>query len=102
MADKFVGFDNSCAVPIGAVKALVQSHTGFGKLTSEDQQAVELHLAIHAYMKVASERFVDTIPMLLNTKFVEPFLSAMCNELSATTDAVLTRVLADNLADVER
>ncbi|RLO11622.1 hypothetical protein DYB28_004724, partial [Aphanomyces astaci] len=89
-------------VQAGAVKALLQSHTGIGKNTNEDQQAKELHLAIVAYMTVASKRFVDEIPMLLNSKYIRPFLSAMFNETSETPDGVLDRVLMDNMADVER
>ncbi|RHY06280.1 hypothetical protein DYB25_006440 [Aphanomyces astaci] len=53
-------------------------------------------------MKVASKRFVDVIPMLLQMNFTQPILLAVFNETAETSDGVLDRVLMDNIADVER
>ncbi|ETV86225.1 hypothetical protein H257_02654 [Aphanomyces astaci] len=96
------GNHDAARVSMGAVKALLKNHAGIGASTNEDQQAKELHLAIIAYMKVASKRFVDVIPMLLQTNFTQPILLAVFNETAETSDGVLDRVLMDNIADVER
>ncbi|ETW07645.1 hypothetical protein H310_02112 [Aphanomyces invadans] len=81
-----MGDDDAARVPMGVVKAMLKTHTGIGANSTNDQYAKELYLAIQA----------------LESNYVKPFLSAVYNQASETTDGVLERVITDNIADVER
>ncbi|RHY02906.1 hypothetical protein DYB36_010187 [Aphanomyces astaci] len=100
--DVLSGNNDATSVSVGAMKALLKRHFTEETNSNEDLLVKELHLAIGAYMAVASKRFVDEIPKLLNTKYIQPFLSAVRNEASETSDQVLGQVLMDDVADVEQ
>ncbi|RQM26654.1 hypothetical protein B5M09_002049 [Aphanomyces astaci] len=100
--DVLSGNNDATSVSVGAMKALLKRHFAEETNSNEDLLVKELHLAIAAYMPVASKRFVDEIPKLLNTKYIQPFLSAVRNEASETSDQVLGQVLVDDVADVEQ
>ncbi|OQR89036.1 interferon-induced GTP-binding protein Mx [Achlya hypogyna] len=98
--DTLSGGNDTTLVPMGAVKALLKSRAGIGRTSNEKQQAIELHMAMKAYIKVAKKRFTDAIPMLLQTTFLKPVQEELRRRF--TTDAgdeLLERLLVDSVAD---
>ncbi|KDO19122.1 hypothetical protein SPRG_14954 [Saprolegnia parasitica CBS 223.65] len=86
-------------VSMGAVKALVQLHAMTHE-SLDDLQARDLLWALQAYLQVAAKRFSDKIPMLLQARFLAPFMTELRHRLATTeaTDAVLERLLRDGNA----
>ncbi|OQR94252.1 dynamin [Achlya hypogyna] len=89
-------------VSMGAVLALLKAHSGMMHGTNDDQQVRELHMAIMAYIRVASMRFTDAVPILLQSRFLKPFIETFRERLvtSEGTDDLLQRILVDSVADV--
>ncbi|EQC28248.1 hypothetical protein SDRG_14071 [Saprolegnia diclina VS20] len=86
-------------VSIGAVKAVVQLHCMTHE-SLDDLQARDLLWALQAYLHVAAKRFSDKIPMLLQARFLVPFMTELRHQLATTeaTDAILERLLRDGNA----
>ncbi|EGZ10823.1 hypothetical protein PHYSODRAFT_304565 [Phytophthora sojae] len=64
-------------------------------LATEDREALEMHVALQAYLDVAMPRFVDAIPMRLNDLVLRKFVAEMTNELNSLTDEKLARLMQD-------
>ncbi|GMF46163.1 unnamed protein product [Phytophthora lilii] len=66
-------------------------------MSSSDREALEMEIALRAYLKVASHRFVDVVPMKLNGLLLESFLREMENELlGIATDEIVAELLQEN------
>ena len=70
----------SDSVSMAAVKAVLKTH-GVGTDSMEDREAMEVHMALKAYVKVAGKRIIDTIPMLIQQNLLEPFLATITKRL---------------------
>ncbi|KAE9293240.1 hypothetical protein PF001_g18352 [Phytophthora fragariae] len=64
-------------------------------LATEDREALEMQVALQAYLDVAVPRFVDAIPMRLNDLVLCKFVEEMKNELNSLTDEKLARLMQD-------
>jgi GTP-binding protein EngB required for normal cell division len=80
--------DANGLVSIAAVaRALGGVSMGPFALSSDDREALEMEVALRAYLEVASHRFVDVVPMKLNGLLLDAFLREMESELlGAATD----------------
>lgn len=87
-------------VNIDVVMAVLKNH-GVGNVSNEDREAMEMHMAITAYMEIARKRFIDTIPMILQQHFVGPFLKEVKAGLMIS-DEKLEMLLAEDEALVKR
>ncbi|KAL7683670.1 putative dynamin central domain, GTPase effector domain, Dynamin superfamily [Plasmopara halstedii] len=65
-------------------------------LSTEDREALELKVALEAYLDVAIPRFVDAIPMRLNDFVLRKFVSRMSSLLNGLTDEQLARLMQDS------
>ncbi|RLN50510.1 hypothetical protein BBJ28_00017471 [Nothophytophthora sp. Chile5] len=66
-------------------------------LPSDDREALEMEVALRAYLDVASRRFVDVVPMKLNGLLLASFLHEMERELlGATTDEKVAQLLRES------
>jgi hypothetical protein len=70
----------SDTVSMSAVIAVLKNH-GVGTDSMEEKEAMEVHMALKAYVKVAGKRIVDTIPMLIHQTLIKPFLSTIAKKL---------------------
>ncbi|KAI8618615.1 P-loop containing nucleoside triphosphate hydrolase protein [Chytriomyces sp. MP71] len=86
---------SSMSVSIEAVKAVLKNH-GIGTDSYEDREALEMHNALKAYVKVAKKRFIDKIPMLIETVFIQKFLRRVKMELASASDAQLEYILQES------
>lgn len=59
----------------------------------EDQQALETLMASSAYLKVARQRFIDDIPMILNNHFLVPVVNEIRSVRMQKSDAELEKLL---------
>jgi len=80
-------------VSVTAVLAILENF-GVGKSSNEDYVAQETEHAVSSYIKVASKRFIDEIPRLLNDYLLDPFLKLVKEQLNVT-DATLATLLAE-------
>jgi Dynamin GTPase effector domain len=85
-------------VPIEAVSAVLKSEMGIGFSSNEDQQALEMHWALQAYLKVAMKRICDTVPMALDTEFIKKALKRLKEKLllGGVTDETLERIVMED------
>ena len=81
-------------VNMTAVKAVLKNF-GVGSMSSEDQQAMEMEMAIIAYLKVARKRFVDGIPMVIEYGLVNKFVVQLKTML-LLDDEELTQLLSES------
>ncbi|KAG3062152.1 hypothetical protein PC121_g12701 [Phytophthora cactorum] len=66
-------------------------------MSSDDREALEMEVALRAYLEVASHRFVDVVPMRLNGLLLDSFLREMESELlGAATDEKVAELLREN------
>ncbi|GMF46165.1 unnamed protein product [Phytophthora lilii] len=65
-------------------------------LSTEDREALEMQVALQAYLDVAVPRFVDAVPMRLNDLVLRKFVAEMANELNSLTDEKLARLMQDS------
>ncbi|KAJ3135968.1 hypothetical protein HK100_002156 [Physocladia obscura] len=86
-------------VSIDAVKAVMLSF-GIGA-SNEDREAMELQLAVKAYIKVAKTRFVDTAPMLLEQHYVQNVVKNIKSNLLMMSDTLLESILQEPAAVVK-
>ncbi|KAI9350922.1 P-loop containing nucleoside triphosphate hydrolase protein [Obelidium mucronatum] len=86
--------ESSRTVNMDAVLAVLKHH-GIGNVSNEDREAMELQLAIKAYLKVAKKRFTDTIPMLIEQYFIRVVLLQIKAALSGANDAQLASILVE-------
>lgn len=78
-------------------RALAGISMGPFGLSSDDREALEMEVALRAYLKVASHRFVDVVPMKLNGVLLESFLRGMESELlGAATDEKVDELLQES------
>ncbi|KAG6622254.1 interferon-induced gtp-binding protein mx [Phytophthora cinnamomi] len=64
-------------------------------ISTEDREALEMQVALQAYLDVAVPRFVDAIPMRLNDLVLRSFVAEMTDELNGLTDEKLARLMQD-------
>ncbi|KAI9918701.1 hypothetical protein PsorP6_011823 [Peronosclerospora sorghi] len=65
-------------------------------LTAEDREAVEMQVALQAYLEVAVPRFVDEIPIRLNDLVLRKFVTEMTDEFNGLTDDKLEQLMRDS------
>ncbi|KAI9324922.1 interferon-induced GTP-binding protein Mx [Obelidium mucronatum] len=85
---------DSRTVNMDAVLAVLKHH-GVGNVSNEDREAMELQIAIKAYLKVAKKRFTDTIPMLIEQYFIRVVLLQIKAVLSDASDVQLASILEE-------
>ncbi|OQR85299.1 dynamin [Thraustotheca clavata] len=92
---------DSNQVTIGMIKSLF---TKFLCADNDEQQAIEMHLALRAYIDVAKKRFIDNIPMKLEFALLQPFLKQTSQRFTTTnaSDETLSRLLWDSSADIQK
>ncbi|KAG2522620.1 hypothetical protein JM16_003400 [Phytophthora kernoviae] len=72
-------------------------------LSSVDREALEMEIALQAYLDVASHRFVDVVPMKLNGMILCSFFREMESEfLSITTDKKVGELLQESDGEAAR
>ncbi|KDO24840.1 hypothetical protein SPRG_09673 [Saprolegnia parasitica CBS 223.65] len=87
--------DETANVSVGAVQALMRAHGG---TCNEDAQALDLHMAIAAYVDVAKTRFTDAIPMRLNSLVVDSVANTAAREKLEAQLASLKKAKAEIVA----
>ncbi|POM63161.1 Interferon-induced GTP-binding protein Mx [Phytophthora palmivora] len=66
-------------------------------MSSDDREALEMDVALRAYLNVASHRFVDVVPMKLNGLVVDSFVREMERELlGGATDENVVKLLQES------
>ncbi|EEY56066.1 interferon-induced GTP-binding protein Mx [Phytophthora infestans T30-4] len=66
-------------------------------MASDDREALEMGVALRAYLEVASHRFIDVVPMKLNGLLLDSFVREMESELlGAATDEKVAELLREN------
>ncbi|KAH7468593.1 uncharacterized protein KRP23_10973 [Phytophthora ramorum] len=66
-------------------------------MSSDDREALEIEVALRAYLEVASHRFVDVVPMKLNGLLLDAFVREMESELlGAATDEKVAELLQED------
>ncbi|KAL3665741.1 hypothetical protein V7S43_009174 [Phytophthora oleae] len=80
--------DKHGLVSLAAVtRAIGEVSMGPFAMSSDDREALEMEVALRAYLEVASHRFVDLVPMKLNGLVLDLFLREVERELvGAATD----------------
>ncbi|KAE9273246.1 hypothetical protein PF008_g29886, partial [Phytophthora fragariae] len=82
---------------VEVTRALGGISTGPFGMSSDDREALEMEVALRAYLEVASYRFVDVVPMKLNGVLLESFLREMESELlGAATDEQVAELLQED------
>jgi len=96
LLDAITALDNpkGARVLVSAVLAIVKNY-GVGQTSNEENVAMETEYAVIAYLKVASKRFIDEVPMLLNDHLLCQFLEIVKEKLNVT-DKVLSPLLAES------
>ncbi|KAL4094649.1 hypothetical protein PRIC1_010307 [Phytophthora ramorum] len=87
-----VPVDSDGKVLLAEVMKAVEAVT----LATADREALEMQVALEAYLDVAVPRFVDAIPMRLNDLVLRRFVAEMTNELNGLTDEKLARLMKDS------
>ncbi|KAJ3066410.1 hypothetical protein HDU98_010311 [Podochytrium sp. JEL0797] len=87
------------SVNMDAVLTILKSH-GVGNVSNEDREAIELQIAIKAYLKVSKKRFTDTVPMLIQNHFVSGVLPQIKTALSGSNDQLLETILEEPMSMV--
>uniref|UniRef100_H3GS14 GED domain-containing protein n=2 Tax=Phytophthora ramorum TaxID=164328 RepID=H3GS14_PHYRM len=87
-----VPVDSGGKVLLAEVMKAVEAVT----LATADREALEMQVALEAYLDVAVPRFVDAIPMRLNDLVLRRFVAEMTNELNGLTDEKLARLMKDS------
>ncbi|RMX68149.1 hypothetical protein DD238_007898 [Peronospora effusa] len=66
-------------------------------MSVDDREALEMKIALSAYLEVASHRFVDMVPIKLNGLLLKSFLREMENELlKAASDEKVAELLEES------
>ncbi|TDH65980.1 uncharacterized protein CCR75_005754 [Bremia lactucae] len=84
--------DSDGKVSLSQVMNVLKSVT----MATEDREALEMEVALKAYLDVAIPRFVDAIPMRLNDLILRTFVTDLTNELNGLTDQKLARLMQDS------
>ncbi|TPX65689.1 hypothetical protein CcCBS67573_g08048 [Chytriomyces confervae] len=84
-------------VNLDAVYAILAIN-GFGTQTDDHREALELHVALKAYLEVAKKRVVDKFPMLLQEHFVCKLLDTLQNQFASISDEQLEALLRESKA----
>ncbi|CAH0484319.1 unnamed protein product [Peronospora farinosa] len=72
-------------------------------MSLDDREVLEMEIALSAYLKVASHRFIDMVPIKLNEILLKSFLREMENELlEAASDEKVAELLQENSDKVRR
>ncbi|GMF30715.1 unnamed protein product [Phytophthora fragariaefolia] len=87
-----VPVDSDGKVQLTEVLEVVKAVT----LATGDREALEMQVALQAYLDVAVPRFVDAIPMRLNDLVLRKFMAEMTTQLSSLTDEKLSRLMQDS------
>ena len=69
---------------------------GIGTASPEEREALEMFWALTAYKKVASKRFMDLIPQIIQHFFIENFLVKAAEKLRGIEDSELEIFLAES------
>ncbi|OWZ20668.1 GTP-binding protein [Phytophthora megakarya] len=78
-------------------KKLGEISVGPFAMSSEDRETLEMEIALRAYLKIASHRFIDEVPMKLNGLLLDSFLREMESELlRASTDEKVAELLQES------
>merc|ERR1712187_1084264 len=72
------------------------SSFGLGDQTIANSEAVDLEFRLAAYLKVASKRFIDEMPQLINTLLVLPVLEAVHKSPTYIADSQLEKLVVEN------
>jgi len=94
------GIAQGDSVSLKAVLAILKSH-GIGNASNEDKEALDMEMAINAYLKVAKKRLTDEIPLLINQHLVTPFLAEISDKLNLS-DERLSEILAESPHAVDK
>ncbi|KAJ8525144.1 hypothetical protein ON010_g15972 [Phytophthora cinnamomi] len=79
------------------IRALGDISMGPFGMSLDDREALEMEVALRAYLEVASHRFVDVVPMKLNGLLLESFVREMESVLlGAATDAKVAELLQES------
>ncbi|KAG6622132.1 Interferon-induced GTP-binding protein Mx [Phytophthora cinnamomi] len=79
------------------IRALGDISMGPFGMSLDDREALEMEVALRAYLEVASHRFVDVVPMKLNGLLLESFVREMESELlGAATDEKVAELLQES------
>ena len=89
------GSNDATPISMAMLRPLLKS-IGIGTDSNEVREAIEMHMALVAYLKVAKKRFIDTIPMLLDLHFIKKFLNNVKDNLLNVEDDALTRVFQES------
>ncbi|KAJ3388962.1 hypothetical protein HDU84_009286 [Entophlyctis sp. JEL0112] len=81
---------------IAMMNALCASGTG------PEKEAMDMHHALTAYMKVASARYTDVIPMLFEQHFLEKFEEETIKNLMLAPDEDLRKILEEPSYSTQR
>eukprot|EP00931_Biecheleriopsis_adriatica_P005939 TRINITY_DN107401_c0_g1_i1.p1 TRINITY_DN107401_c0_g1~~TRINITY_DN107401_c0_g1_i1.p1 ORF type:complete len:709 (-),score=155.67 TRINITY_DN107401_c0_g1_i1:241-2076(-) len=73
----------------------VLSAFGVGQASVEESAAIEIEFRLAAYLKVASKRFIDEVPKLVNTILVLPVVEAVKLLQTQVTDVQLDAIVAE-------
>ncbi|KAJ3064720.1 hypothetical protein HDU99_004386, partial [Rhizoclosmatium hyalinum] len=76
------------------LRAAEQNH-GVGKVSNEDREALELQIAIKAYIKVAKKRFTDIVPKTIQFHFIQAVEVQIKRSLVAVNDQQLETILEE-------
>eukprot|EP00401_Gymnodinium_catenatum_P037982 CAMPEP_0117510834 /NCGR_PEP_ID=MMETSP0784-20121206/28194_1 /TAXON_ID=39447 /ORGANISM="" /LENGTH=707 /DNA_ID=CAMNT_0005306483 /DNA_START=350 /DNA_END=2473 /DNA_ORIENTATION=- len=87
--------DNQGNVKHDAVVAVLSSF-GVGHHDIEEAAAVELEFRLAAYIKVASKRIVDQVPILVDTTFIKPILDSVRRLQNEVSDRQLENIIVEN------
>jgi hypothetical protein len=71
------------------------------KLYNLTSRAKEMQMALHAYMKVARKRFIDTVPMVLQTNLVGKLIKEVKKSL-LLGDSDLEKLLTESPSILKR
>ncbi|TPX64305.1 hypothetical protein CcCBS67573_g08446 [Chytriomyces confervae] len=84
-------------VNLDAVYAILAMN-GIGAQGDDHREALELHVALKAYLEVAKKRVVDKFPMLLQEHFVCKLLDSLQNQFASISDEQLEALLRESKA----
>ena len=91
---KMMSNNGTEAMQLEAVVAILKSH-GVGGQSNEEREAQDMQTALKAYFKVAKKRVIDTVPMVLQQSFVEPFVETVSTALKSPDDKLLASIMAE-------
>ncbi|KAI8836453.1 P-loop containing nucleoside triphosphate hydrolase protein [Chytriomyces cf. hyalinus JEL632] len=84
-------------VNLDAVYAILAMN-GIGAQGDDHREALELHVALKAYLEVAKKRVVDKFPMLLQEHFVCKLLDTLQIQFASISDEQLEALLSESKA----